>query len=188
MDQAHTERLFQALIGDLHENTKTTFSLSELRKAVKGLIHNCIDMPHPTDWFSYKQIKKIYKILGDYEYYPVCALCGKPIKIDLAQPSPDAVSYPLMFSWDHITPKSLGGETNLRNLQPAHKICNNHKGRTAPDCCRVHYDIKINASVKFSGPECVEPCNKHKSTQYNNLRKQDTWCHKRKKASTQHQR
>ena len=190
MDRVHVERLFQAFIGDLQGNTKTTFSLSELRKAVRNLIHNCIDMPHPVDWLSHKQMKRIYKILGDYECYPVCGLCGKPIKIDSVSLKINNASYPLIFSWDHIIPKSWGGATVLRNLQPAHKICNNHKGRNIPEEYRIHYDISVNTSMKVDCPACSEICDKQKSktAQYVNLRKQDSWCHKHKKTHAQHHR
>jgi len=62
---------------------------------------------------EFKTIKKLI-ILG--KLYPLCALCGQPIKRadDLSQ--------------DHIVPVSMGGKTELENLQVAHKKCNNDRG------------------------------------------------------------
>ena len=62
---------------------------------------------------EFKTIKKLI-ILG--KLAPLCALCGQPIKKadDLTQ--------------DHILPVSMGGKTELENLQVAHKRCNNDRG------------------------------------------------------------
>lgn len=62
---------------------------------------------------EFKAIKKLI-ILG--KLAPLCALCGQPIKMadDLTQ--------------DHILPVSMGGKTELENLQMAHKKCNNDRG------------------------------------------------------------
>ena len=52
-----------------------------------------------------------------------CALCGKPI--DYALPA----GHPMSFEVDEVVPVSLGGdELDWRNLQPAHRICNQRKG------------------------------------------------------------
>jgi 5-methylcytosine-specific restriction endonuclease McrA len=48
--------------------------------------------------------------------YPTCYLCGKKITKEDD------------FSFDHVLPKSCGGETKPENLFPAHKICNNNRG------------------------------------------------------------
>ncbi len=187
MDREHTEKLFQTFIGDLHGKTKTILPLPELRKTIKNLIHCCMKMPHPVNWFSYKQMKRIYEIVGDYDYYPVCGLCGEKIKINSETAKNTKTSNHWSFSWDHILPKSLGGETSLKNLQPAHKICNNHKGNgqttcKTPENYRAHYDVNININMNIGCQECIKCAQrqKRKKTRYN-LRKQDSWCHKPKK-------
>lgn len=62
---------------------------------------------------EFKTLKKLI-ILG--KLAPTCALCGMPITrgSDLSQ--------------DHILPVSMGGKTELDNLQIAHKRCNNDRG------------------------------------------------------------
>lgn len=52
-----------------------------------------------------------------------CALCGQAINYDLA------AGDPMSFEVDEIVPISLGGSaTDITNLQPAHRICNQKKG------------------------------------------------------------
>ncbi|MGO4130870.1 HNH endonuclease [Janibacter sp. RAF20_2_2] len=47
-----------------------------------------------------------------------CALCGRPIDLELAYPHPDS------FTVDHITPTSHGGTDHYEQLRPAHFRCN----------------------------------------------------------------
>lgn len=63
-------------------------------------------------------IKKIAKWKGRIArgIYPICYLCGKPIK---------KVGH---LSQEHLLPKSRGGQTIDSNLLPAHKVCNSLKG------------------------------------------------------------
>ena len=52
-----------------------------------------------------------------------CAICGRPIDYSLP------AGHPMSFEVDEIVPVSLGGsELDWRNLQPAHRICNERKG------------------------------------------------------------
>lgn len=50
-----------------------------------------------------------------------CALCGKPIDLNLRYPHPEA------FTVDHITPSSHGGSDHYEQLQPSHFRCNRTK-------------------------------------------------------------
>ena len=53
-----------------------------------------------------------------------CAICGRPI--DYSLPAGDPWSYEL----DEIVPVALGGsELDPDNVQPAHRICNEKKGK-----------------------------------------------------------
>lgn len=49
-------------------------------------------------------------------HFPICYLCGLPIKKQN------------QVSQDHIIPKALGGDTVQINLVCTHKKCNNDKG------------------------------------------------------------
>jgi 5-methylcytosine-specific restriction endonuclease McrA len=44
-----------------------------------------------------------------------CALCGERLALE-------------ELTYDHIRPRSAGGPTHPKNLQPAHARCNNRKG------------------------------------------------------------
>ena len=187
MDREHVEKLFRIIIGEPEKNNEsiiyatTFFGLLDLRKFVKHLISECIDAPHTVDRLTHKQMKQIYEVAGDYNYYPVCQLCGKPIVIDSNSKKHTKASNPMAFSWDHIFPRSLGGTTDLRNLQPAHKFCNNLKGSNIPEEQHVHYDISININMKLGCPECLECSEKQKRKKIRQaLRKQDSWCHKQR--------
>lgn len=52
----------------------------------------------------------------------ICQLCQQPIDLTLTYPNP------MMFSVDHITPRSKGGGHTLGNLQATHLICNTKRG------------------------------------------------------------
>lgn len=56
-----------------------------------------------------------------------CALCGMPI--DYSLPSGD----PWSFELDHIVPLARGGAPyDYANVQAAHRICNQRKGKRMP--------------------------------------------------------
>lgn len=77
-------------------------------------------------------LKKIYAILIACGHYPICPWCNKPI-------------YNINdFSWDHITPRALGGKDTLDNLQPMHKHCNNEDKQATAYQTEYNYDIKSN--------------------------------------------
>ncbi|MBO7696941.1 MAG: HNH endonuclease [Methanobrevibacter sp.] len=52
------------------------------------------------------------------EDYPICYLCGEPIKKENE------------LTQEHLLPKSKGGTSSPRNLAPAHKVCNQKRGIT----------------------------------------------------------
>lgn len=62
------------------------------------------------------QLNRHYRILIRQGNYPVCYLCGKPVKRQEE------------VSSDHIIAKSCSGKTIPENLAPVHKICNSKKG------------------------------------------------------------
>lgn len=61
-------------------------------------------------------LNRHYRILIKQGIFPLCYLCGKPIKKQNE------------VSSDHIIPKALGGATIEENLACVHKVCNNKKG------------------------------------------------------------
>ena len=69
-----------------------------------------------------------------------CAICGMPIDYDL--PAGD----PMSFEVDEIVPVSMGGsELDWRNVQPAHRACNQRKGN------------RIGFTCERSGPASAAP-------------------------------
>ena len=177
MDQEHLKKLLCILLN-IKEDKETMEYFPHPRKTARQILVGYENTPLLTDSFNHKQLKAMYTILGDYNCYPVCQLCGHPIKIDSEVAKHTKQSMPMVFTWDHIYPKSMGGETTLANLQPAHKICNNHKGSIPPEEHREHYSVTVTINIKVNNVEyinCSKP--KHKK-KHIGLRKQDTWCHK----------
>lgn len=77
-----------------------------------------------------QHLKKIYAILIACGHYPICPWCNEPI-------------YNINdFSWDHITPRALGGADTLENLQPMHKHCNNEDKQATAYQEEYNYDIQ----------------------------------------------
>ena len=71
-----------------------------------------------------------------------CAICGQPIDYDL--PAGD----PMSFEVDEIVPVALGGdELDWSNLQPAHRICNQRKGKK----------LGFTLESPCAGPKAPEP-------------------------------
>lgn len=62
------------------------------------------------------QLNRKYRALIAIKQYPICYLCGQPIKKQNE------------VSQDHLIPKALSGETVEENLAPTHRICNSKKG------------------------------------------------------------
>lgn len=64
---------------------------------------------------------KITRLMArDGEY---CQLCGDPLDRHI-----DDDMDPLFITFDHIVPASKGGTDDIRNLQLAHKSCNEARG------------------------------------------------------------
>ena len=52
-----------------------------------------------------------------------CAICGRPIDYTLPP------GHPMSYELDEICPVAIGGDPlDPRNVQPAHRICNERKG------------------------------------------------------------
>lgn len=127
------------------------------------LVNRFMHSPEPVELFNKTQIKSLYNILADYQIYPTCPLCGNKIK----KYSNNKV--PAEFSWDHIIPKSLGGDDQLYNLQPTHKGCNNSKGNDM--LYHVNYTIEVVVNIKYS----MDRFDAHRRQRKKNLRKREFW-------------
>jgi len=181
MDREHLKALFQILTGEKEVNLCYP---PVLRKSIKKKLTNISETNHPSYQFNHKQIKQMYAIMGDYGHYPVCKLCGKPIYINSQTVRNSATKCSHKeFTWDHIQPKSLGGTSDLSNLQETHKLCNNIKGSTPPEESRAQYQINIVVNICFNN--CSDKVVRQKTRNVKKfnpaLRKQDGWCHKHRK-------
>ena len=130
-----------------------------IARAKKALI-GFINQPNLVELFDKRQIKSLYSIVSEYQIYPICPLCGKPIKKYSNNKLSDE------FTWDHTIPKSLGGSDALYNMQPTHKDCNNNKGNNM--LYHVDYNIEIVVNINFSMD--MSKCHHRK-----NLHKKDYW-------------
>ena len=180
MDKEHLKKIFQILTG---EKEVGLFYPPALKKSIQRKITKNININHVGYQFNHKQIKQLYTIMGDYGHYPVCKLCGKPIYINSQTVRNSATKCSHKeFTWDHIQPKSLGGTSDLSNLQEAHKLCNNIKGSTLPEE-HAHYQINIVVNICFD--DCADKVVRSKTRNNRKLnpvlRKQDNWCHKHKR-------
>ena len=175
MDKAHAKNLLKILVDAQAKKDCASFVYIDIKKTVKKLLNDLVKTDHVNNCLRRRHMKQIFTILGDYDVYPVCKLCGQPIKINTE--TSQACEY-LSFSWDHVTPKSKGGSYDLANLQPAHRICNNKRG-TKPLYSR-HYKIKmnINIDIVFDLDELCDSKNPRYRQDRFGLRKQDSWCHK----------
>lgn len=173
MDKDHVKELLKTLTNNAHNKNLCAFFLfMDVKKKVKHILAELIKADHVNNKISRGQLKHIYAIMGDYNYFPLCQLCHEPIKINSDTMQHINQSQPLMFTWDHIKPKAFGGSYDLANMQPAHKICNNKRG-TKP-LYRRHYKLKIKIDIDIN----LDDCNpKYRPSRFG-LRKQDGWCHK----------
>lgn len=74
---------------------------------------------------DYGYVKARKRIIATAE---VCAICGQPLHPELSYP------HPLSTTVDHITPIARGGKnTDPKNMQAVHFICNVKKGDSLPD-------------------------------------------------------
>lgn len=62
------------------------------------------------------QLNRKYRAMIARGEYPICYLCGEPIKKQNE------------VSQDHIIAKANSGSTTLANLATVHKVCNSNKG------------------------------------------------------------
>ena len=181
MDKEQLQKLLQILMVDKCETDKGLLPcVINLRKTVKNSLNSYIKSRHLVIQLNHKQMKQMYSIMGDYGHFPICKLCGKPIHIT-SETVRNSVTQRnnKEFTWDHIFPKSLGGSSDLSNLQATHKICNNHKGSTLPEE-HTHYEINIVVNLCFDN--CADKIVRTKNRNIKKfnpiLRKQDSWCHK----------
>jgi len=176
MDKEHIKELLKALVGAHEEGDSGALLLQiNLKKTVKNLISDILKGEHLEKQISKKQIKQIYAIMGDYDVYPTCPLCGEKIKINSDILKHSEQTQPMTFTWDHIKPKSMGGPDGLMNMQPTHKICNNKKADKI--LYDKHYRIEVTARFEIYCENEEKPKSKSGGS---NLRKQDCWCHKQK--------
>jgi len=138
------------------EHHYTAVGSVDLVRYTRKLLNHFIKYDEILNLFDKKQIKSLYKILANYDYYPICPLCNRPIIMRSNNKHPDE------FSWDHVMPKSLGGSSDLFNLQPTHKGCNNRKGNDI--LYHVHYEINVVVDIDVQ--------HQHKKK---NLHKKDYW-------------
>ena len=156
MDKSHINRLFQILINAQGIKNCAFFLSMDVRKLTKKLLVDFIKSDFVNDRLTRKQMKDIFKILGDYDLYPKCKLCNKPIVINSDYARHEANIDQMAFSWDHVLPKSMGGGYNLENMQPTHKICNNKRG------VKPAYDEKGNTTIIFNVTINCSCCQKYR--------------------------
>ena len=147
MKEEHLQTVRSILISAQRSNRCVFFRFMTLKQSVRYLVDNILQQDNVLDVFDKTKVKTLYKILGQYHYFPTCALCGKLIDMSVVSENqkrqPDD---PVSFSWDHKYPKTRGGTTHLSNMQPAHKICNNLKSDKL-GYGSIPINIKINLSI-----------------------------------------
>lgn len=150
MDKMHLKELLKILTNNAQANDDCAlFLYIDIKKTVKHLINELIKSGNISSNLTTKQLKQIFAIMGDYEVYPTCKLCGHPIQIN-SQILKENAQTKHMFTWDHQFPKSLGGQSTLDNMQPAHKICNNKKADKT--LYQVNYNFNINMNLNMCCP------------------------------------
>ena len=156
MDNSHIKELFKILINAQGIKNCAFFLSLDMRKITKKLIIDLIKSDFVNSRISRRQMKNIYKMLGDYHIYTKCKLCGKPILIDSEYMKYEPNFDDMAFSWDHMIPKSMGGSDDLENMQPTHKICNNKRGTEPaydvnyPQYMKITISINIPTDPRYS--------------------------------------
>ena len=135
MSKEKIKQILEILMSIQRKHRCVFFNSADLVKYTKKLLTSFMKCNNLVAVFNRKKMRRLYTILADYLVYPICQLCGKPIK----QYSNN--KHPMEFSWDHKIPKSLGGPSELYNLQPTHKLCNNRKGNDT--LFAIHYEIDV---------------------------------------------
>lgn len=174
MDKEHARNLLKILLGAQCKNDCASFAFIDIRKTVKKLLSDLIKTDHVNNYLNRKHMKQIFAIMGDYEVYPTCKLCGQTIKITTGTNQ----SGQMDFSWDHQKPKSKGGSYDLANLQPTHKICNNKRGVKPVYSKHYRLKMKIDIDIEFDLEDLCDSKNPRYRPDRFGLRKQDSWCHK----------
>ena len=179
MDKKHLKKLFFALTNAHGKKPGAFFFFIDIKKEVKKILSDLIKVERINSVVNRKTMKQIYAIMGDYEFYPICKLCGRPITITTYQLNNEKQTDPMSFTWDHMKPKSQNGSYNLSNMQPTHKICN-AKRATKPvyriDAKnRKHKIYRLTIDIDLQIESDTE--HRYKPTHFG-LRKQDSWCHK----------
>ena len=87
--------------------------------------------PRYANWKERERIRRL--CINRVENGEPCALCGRPIDLDLktyVDPRDGKRKrHPWSMEVDEIVPLSCGGDPiDPRNVQPAHRICNQRKG------------------------------------------------------------
>ena len=82
MDKSHIKNLLKILLDAQTKKSCAFFLSVDIKRLTKKLLNDLIKSDHVINYLNRKDMKKIYTILGDYHNYPICALCGQPIKID----------------------------------------------------------------------------------------------------------
>ena len=149
MDKAHIKELLKILTNAQNKDDCAFFLYIDMKKTAKHLISELSKADNISQKLSTKQLKQIFALMGDYEVYPTCKLCGQPIQINSKMLKENAQTK-TMFTWDHQFPKSLGGQSTLDNMQPAHKICNNKKADKI--LYQVNYNFNINVNLNMCCP------------------------------------
>lgn len=154
MDESHSKKLLQILLNAQTKKDCAFFLSTNVKKLCRKLLSDLIKSDDVDKQLDRINMKKIYTIMGDYHYYPICALCGQPIKIDSNTPDDKGPSNGLMFTWDHKIPKSLGGTYDLENMQPAHKICNNKRGTQPLSGNSQKYQLDLTIAIEINMCGC----------------------------------
>ena len=101
-----------------------------------------------TGLLNRRHLKKVYALLIACGHYPICPWCK------------DYIYNINDFTWDHIVPKSAGGNDDLNNLQPMHKHCNNASKNNSLYQYTYNYDIQLDL-YEIAANERVTTCKKH---------------------------
>jgi len=112
------------------------------------------------EWDEFKT--KILVNLIQHQEFPICGICGKPIK-DKRK-----------LSKDHQTCKSNGGSHRLSNLQPADAECNNNRSNRKLGNASPYLNRNINGKIIISIQQITES-RKDCKMKYRNKKRAKGW-------------
>ena len=179
MDKEHLKKLLCTLTNAHSKKSGAFFFFIDIKKEIKKIISDLTKMDHVNNIINRRTMKQIYAIMGDYEFYPICKLCGQPIKISTYELKHEKQSDQMSFTWDHMKQKSQGGSYDMSNMQPTHKICNARRD-TKPVYRTKHQkkgDKKYKITITLDFQVAPDMEHRYKPAHFG-LRKQDSWCHK----------